>query len=136
MNEFRGSDQRKYKRVRLGLSLVYRQDSSLNVSLRGSGEEHKATMFDLSEGGLAIISNVQIPVSTLLWTRFTLSKTEDKGVSYYGSMELLGEVRYCIAMDNDEYRLGIAFVNIKDKTMADIANFVVTVEGNPEVKSR
>jgi len=130
------NEQRKYKRVRLGLSLVYRPDTSLNVSLRGSGEEHKAKMFDLSEGGLAIISDVQIPVSTLLWTKFTLSKTEDKGVSYYGSMELLGEVRYCIPAGKDEYRLGIAFVNIKDKTRADIANFVITVDGNPDVKTK
>lgn len=136
MNKFDGSEKRKHKRVRLGLSLVYRQDSALNVSLRGSGEEHKAKMFDLSEGGLAIISDVDIPVATLLWTRFTLSKAEEKGVSYYGSMELLGEVRYCVPVGDKEYRLGIAFVNIKDKTKADIANFVVTVEGNPDIKSQ
>jgi len=136
MNEFGGSEKRKYKRVRLGLSLVYRQDSALNVSLRGSGEEHKAKMFDLSEGGLAIISDVAIPNATLLWTRFTLSKAEERGVSYYGSMDLLGEVRYCVPIDNNKYRLGIAFVNIKDKTKADIANFVITIEGNPEVKNK
>ncbi len=128
MSKYSGTDRRKFKRVELGLTLIYRKDAPLDVNVSGSGIESRAKMLDLCEGGLSIATDVNIPVSTVLWIKFTLSRVENKGVNYYGNMELLGEVRYCTAVGENNYRVGISFVDMKDKLKVDIANFVISVE--------
>ncbi len=128
MSKYSGAERRKFKRVELGLTLIYRKDAPLDVNVRSSDIESRAKMLDLCEGGLSIVTDVNIPVSTVLWVKFTLSKVENKGVNYYGNMELLGEVRYCTAVGENNYRVGIAFVNMNDKVKVDVANFVISVE--------
>ncbi len=128
MENYSGQERRRFKRVKLGVSLVYRKDAPMDVNVRSSNIESKAKMLDLGEGGLAILTDVNIPVSTVLWVKFTLSKAENKSVSYYGNMELLGEVRYSVPVEGNNYRLGISFVNIKEKLKVDITNFMISVE--------
>ncbi len=130
MSKYLGSERRKFKRVELGLTLIYRKDAPLEVNVRSSDMESRAKMLDLGEGGLSILTGVNIPLSTVLWIKFTLSKIENKSVSYYGNMELLGEVRYCTAVGDNNYRVGISFINVKNNVKVDIANFVISVEEN------
>lgn len=130
MSKYSGKERRKFKRVELGLTLIYRKDAPLEVNIRSSDMESRAKMLDLGEGGLSILTDVNIPLSTVLWIKFTLSKIENKSVSYYGNMELLGEVRYCTAVGDNNYRVGISFINVRDNLKVDIANFVISVEEN------
>lgn len=132
MENYSGQERRRFKRVKLGVSLIYRKDAPMDVNVRSSNIDSRAKMLDLGEGGLAILTDVNIPVATVLWVKFTLSKAENKSVSYYGNMELLGEVRYSVPEEGNTYRVGISFVNIKDKLKVDITNFLISVEDNSD----
>lgn len=128
MNKYPDTERRKFKRVKLGITLIYRKDTPLDVKVRSSDMDSRAKMIDLGEGGVSILTDVNIPAATILWIKFTLSKVENKSVSYYGNMELLGKVSYCTPVENNNYRVGIAFIDVKDKLKVDIANFMISVE--------
>jgi c-di-GMP-binding flagellar brake protein YcgR len=84
-----------------------------------------ALMMDLSEGGMAITTDYEIPSGTLLYIYFTLInpfRNEDDRVT---KMELLGEVRSCSILDNHKQRrLGICFTQMKEDDKKAVADFV------------
>lgn len=123
-----GVEKRKYKRVRVGVTVVYRKNEVPNVHIRDDKGENDALMVDIGEGGMAIVTKISVPVETELWVRLTLAQTEGKSVGFYGNMELLGKVSSNIAFGKDAYRLGIAFLNVEERIRANIANFVNLLE--------
>ncbi len=119
-----GKERRKFGRVQVSLSIVYRKDESPEVRIRSGDKEASASMIDISEGGIGIISELQVASRTNLWIRFTLSKAEQKGISFFGTVEVLGEVCYCEQISEFAYRMGISFVKVDERSRKDIANFV------------
>ncbi|MDD5255675.1 MAG: PilZ domain-containing protein [Candidatus Omnitrophica bacterium] len=131
---FQGSDRRRFKRARVSLTVVYRVNEPLSARMLTSDKEVQATVVDLSEGGMAAITNYPITSGTVLLIRFTLFKVDKDDVSFYGPVEITGEVRYNILLDKDQYRLGIEFIKIDDQDRREIASFVNTamnISNNP-----
>lgn len=124
-DSYAGSDRRRTKRVRVSLSVIYRINEPLTVRLLTANREIKATILDLSESGMAILTDYDIPEKTELLMRFTLFKVEKDDVSFYGPVEITGEVRYS-ARQNGECRLGINFIKIEEEDRKEIANFAST----------
>jgi c-di-GMP-binding flagellar brake protein YcgR len=120
------NDRRKFRRVRINLTIIYRVDEPLSARLVVGGKEIEAAMVDLSEGGMSILTNYNLPASTNILIRFTLFKVDKRDVSFYGPVEIKGEVRYCSALSKNEYRLGICFTKIEEKDKLEIRNFVET----------
>jgi hypothetical protein len=52
-------------------------------------------------------------------------------VSFYGPMDIAGEVRYNMALGGNEFRLGISFKKIKGQDKTEIANFLKTKGSMP-----
>jgi c-di-GMP-binding flagellar brake protein YcgR len=117
-------DKRKSKRLRVNLSLTYRIDKPLSMRMMISNREIRATMLDLSEGGLSVLTDYNIPPLSVLFIKFTLFKIEEEDVSFYGPMEIVGEVLYNIPLGGNEYRLGIRFKLISKADKAEIINFI------------
>ena len=130
MSEYSGVEKRKYKRVKVGVTVIYRKNEVPNVRIRDDKGENDALMVDISQGGMAIITEVNVLVGIELWIRFTLSEMEGRSMGFYGNMELLGEVRSNTPLGKDSYRLGIAFSNVGDKNRVNIVNFVKAVESH------
>ncbi len=120
--DYSGAERRRGKRVRVSLSVTYRINEPLAVRLLTANKEIKATMLDLSKSGMAIFTDYEIPLNTVLMIRFTLFKVEKDDVSFYGPVEIIGEVKYCVK-EVDECRLGIQFISISDKDKQEIDNF-------------
>ncbi|MFA6217576.1 MAG: PilZ domain-containing protein [Candidatus Omnitrophota bacterium] len=125
---FTGKDRRRHKRVKLSLTVVYRTKEPLEVRLKNEEREFQASLSDISEGGTCIITDVNIAVGTILWIRFTLAHVEQVKVNFFGTIEMLGEVRYNNPIKKNLYRLGISFTNVKDSFKHEIANFVDMVD--------
>lgn len=123
---YQGDERRRFRRARVSLTVVYRVNEPLSARMLTSDKEVKATIVDLSEGGMAVITNYPITAGTVLLIRFTLFKVDKDDVSFYGPVEITGEVRYNILLDKDQYRLGIAFVKIEEQDRREIASFVNT----------
>ncbi|MFA6216626.1 MAG: PilZ domain-containing protein [Candidatus Omnitrophota bacterium] len=121
-SDYSGSERRRGKRVRVSLSVIYRINEPLAVRLLTANKEIKATMIDLSKSGMAIFTDYEIPVNTVLMIRFTLFKVEKDDVSFYGPVEITGEIKYCVK-EVDECRLGVQFISISDKDKQEIENF-------------
>jgi hypothetical protein len=119
-----GSEQRRFKRMKINLSVVFRLARPAAIRLLVGNKEVRATMLDLSEGGLSVLTNYDIPKSTSLLIKFTLFKVENDDVSFYGPMEIIGEVRYNMPLGGNEYRLGIYYKKIKSQDKIEIANFL------------
>jgi c-di-GMP-binding flagellar brake protein YcgR len=121
-NSYAGADRRKNKRVRVSLSVIYRVNEPVTVRLLTANKEIKAIMLDLSPEGMSISTDYEIPVATILVMRFSLFKVEKEDVSFYGPVEITGEVKYNNKEDG-QMRLGIEFVKIDEEDKRQIANF-------------
>ena len=128
MSHYSGVERRKYRRVKVGLTVVYRKNQAPNVRIRDDKGENDAVMVDIGEGGMAILTTVNVLVGTELLIRFSLFEAVDKKGGFYGDFELLGKVSSNITVDKGSYRLGIAFFNVDDRIKGDIANFVNIIE--------
>jgi c-di-GMP-binding flagellar brake protein YcgR len=117
-------ERREYKRLHVNLAIVFRVDKSSKVRMNIEGKDIHATMIDLGEVGLSILSNYDIPEQAVLLMQFTLFRVEEDDVSFYGPMEILGEVKYRKSLSNSEYRLGIVFTKIEKDDKEEIARFV------------
>ncbi len=125
---YSGTERRRFRRVRVGVTVIYRKEDPPDVRIRTAQGERSGSMVDISVGGMAIVTDVEVPNAEHLRIRFTLSEIEDKSVNFYGDVELLGQVRSCVPCEGKMFRVGIAFVNIDERNRFDIANFVNAVE--------
>jgi c-di-GMP-binding flagellar brake protein YcgR len=124
-NQYQGQEKRQSRRLLIRLAMLYRVDKPLFVRMQVGNKEVLATTIDLSEGGIAISSNYDIPVKTVLLIKFTLYRINFDGkVKSYGPMEIIGEVRYNTALDKKRYRLGICFTKLNEKDKSEIRDFV------------
>lgn len=121
-NGFSGVERRRAKRVRVSLSVIYRVNEPLTVRLLTANQEIKASILDLGEGGMAIMTDYDIPLQTVLIMRFTLFKIDKDDVSFYGPVEITGEVRYN-TKEGGQSRLGVKFIKIEEDDKREIANF-------------
>jgi c-di-GMP-binding flagellar brake protein YcgR len=120
-------ESRKFKRIRVNLAVVYRVDRPAKARLIVGTKELRATMVDLSEAGISFLTECSIPIGSLLVMKFTLFNLEKDDVSFYGPMEILGEVRYSMLLGASEYRLGILFKRIEAQDKQEISNFLKRV---------
>ena len=123
----KGSERRKHRRLKVSFIIIYQINKPAHVLMLIGGREIDALMLDLSEVGMAILTNYSVPIKTSLLIKFTFINVdavlEDERVR---SMEITGEVRNSSPEGRDEYRLGISFIKIAEKDKAAIANFVKT----------
>lgn len=130
---YRGDDRRKFRRIRVNLNVIYHRSGAFEVSVRNLDRENLAVMLDISEGGIAIITDLQIPVNTVIMVKF-LFNSNGKVVSldFYGRIEVLGQVRYSSFVKKDVYRIGIAFIKLDETNRNKIHKFITICE-NPTV---
>ena len=119
-----GMDKRKSKRVSARFTIIYDVYKPLSASMRIGGKEVDALMLDLSSSGMAICTNYDIPVSTVLRMKFTLINRKAELESQVQTIELMGEVRYNVLWGNNEHRLGIMFTQIKEEDKKSIEDYV------------
>jgi c-di-GMP-binding flagellar brake protein YcgR len=118
-------ERRQFQRINVNFIVTFQVDKPPQVRMSIGGLEVDALMVDLSEGGMALSTDYEIPAGTLLYVYFTLInplRTEDDRVT---KMELLGEVRSCTASDNQkQHRVGILFTKTKESDRRAIADFI------------
>ena len=112
-NAYPGDERRKNKRLRMNCMVIYRLNEPPTTHFVMRGEDIEAKMIDISQGGMAMVTNYDIPVTTVLSMRFTLLKVNKEAVTFTGPMEVTGEVKSNVYLEKDEHRLGIYFTKVK-----------------------
>jgi hypothetical protein len=108
-----GPERRQSKRERMNCTVIYRTDRSLDARFSLHGQDIYAKMIDISSNGMAMITDKNIPISTVLSMRFTLLKVKDELVKFSTPMEITGEVRSNTLLTDQKRRLGIYFTKMR-----------------------
>lgn len=127
-NQYQGKERRKYRRFKADLTVFYRPDQPIDAHLRTLERDTHATMVDIGEGGMCIVTDMELTVKTNLHIRFALVDTQEESTSFYGAIEVLGEVRYCNKLGSNSYRIGISFEKMDKINRLEIAHFLEILE--------
>lgn len=110
---YSGAERRTSKRMRVNCTVIYRTNQPVDARFALHGEDIHAKMLDISQTGMAIITERDIPIFTVLAMRFTLLKVDEKLVKFSGPMDITGEVRSNTVLADNKHRLGIYFTKMK-----------------------
>jgi hypothetical protein len=113
VDSLNGSERRQSKRLRMNCTVIYRVNEPVTARFMMSGKDIQAKMLDISQNGMAMETDYDIPQSTVLSMRFTLLKVKPDVVNFAGPMEIIGEVRSSTPQDNHSHRLGIYFTKMR-----------------------
>lgn len=112
-NAYSSIDRRNYKRVKMNCTVIYRINEPPVTHFVMKGKDIDAKMVDISQGGMAMVTSLDIPVSTVLSMRFALLNVDKEIVKFSGPLEVTGEVKSSAPVEKNEHRLGIYFTKMK-----------------------
>ena len=110
---FQGAERRQSKRLRMNCTVIYRVNEPVTARFMMAGRDIQAKMLNISQNGMAMVTDYDIPQSTVLAMRFTLLKVKPDMVNFSGPMEIIGEVRSNVSEENNSHRLGIYFTKMR-----------------------
>jgi hypothetical protein len=121
----RKNEKRKFKRIPVNFDLLYKVQLPTAVSLKMGNIERPAIAQDISEGGLGLLTNFDIPPEALLKVKFSIADRNASGRKKTQNFELDVQVCYCLRAKN-AYRLGVSFLNIVLSDRLFISNYIKT----------
>jgi len=92
METYPGMERRIQRRARMNCTIIYILNEPVSARFIMDGEDIEAKMLDLSKGGLAMVTDHNIPISTRLSKRFILFKVNRDVMNFSGPVEITGEV--------------------------------------------
>ena len=113
METYPGMERRTQRRVRMNCTIIYRLNEPVSARFIMDGEDIEAKMLDLSKGGLAMVTDHDIPIATRLSMRFTLFRVNKEVMNFSGPVEVTGEVRSNVPLESNAHRLGINFTKVR-----------------------
>jgi len=123
-NQYFKVERRKSKRLKVDFSFFYRINKPWYVFLLISGKEVEAMALDLSSGGIAISTNYNINVATVLSMKImTYKQDEENNFKFYKTINAQGRVCSNILEDTDRYRIGISFTEIDAEEKEELLLF-------------
>lgn len=118
-------ERRKYPRIDLNLNIYYRIRNPRSIVILLGDEEVEAASLNLSEGGIALVTECNIPVGTLISMKLALANdTRYRRFSPYGPMEMSGQVRSNTLLPQAKNRLGVYFMEMETRDRHTLRNFV------------
>lgn len=122
--KYSNAERRDFDRLKVDFSIIYQIDKPWYVRVLIGGEEVEATALDLSEGGMAISVNCDIPVSTALLIKIMIYKVDkENNFKFYKTIEIQGEVRSNVFLNTTMYRIGISFTKIDEEEKKELIDF-------------
>lgn len=119
-------NRRKSERMDVAFTLTYNLEKShtLRISL-GLVDSIETVMINLSDLGMAIMTNYDIPAGAQLYIKFDLINMHLSGDERWRSMKITGEAVSNLLLSGENRRIGIRFDKISEEDKAAIRNFVI-----------
>ena len=119
------AEKRKFKRADASFPVMYSIQSPFQLRLEIGKQEIDGIADDLSQGGLSLLTNYDIPAGAVILIKFRLlSKSGPSHEERSRKFELEGEARHSSFSKENGYRVGIRFVNISQDDRYFIAGCV------------
>lgn len=113
-------EKRSFVRIRANFTLIYEVEQPPEVKLMIGDEPVAATMLDLSEGGIGILTAYEIPKGTILSIKFTLIVSGEA----LSPVFCQGEVCYLLPFADGQFRLGVRFLLLQESGRRSLAQFI------------
>lgn len=115
----------------MNLCVNYRVIKPFELRMKMGDREIEAVMIDISAGGMALMTDYDIPASTVLHLKFSLFKIDkaNGAAVFYKPFEIKGHVRSTMATEKG-HRLGICFVRHDAETSQDVREIARTITLN------
>ncbi len=119
-------DKRRFKRIPDSFFILYRVKFPFTVHIRIGAKECNAVATDISEEGIGLLTNYDIPANSLLHLQFNiLNNSATLKEEEFHAFDLEGEVRYVLT-GSEGFRLGIHFMKIENPDRDFIARYIET----------
>ena len=104
------TERRKFKRLRVSLSVLYRVMWPWAVLEQTQGQELEGQTLDLNEQGMALLSQRAFPLETKLFLKVIIFESNHIGEADFHEVAILyGQVRSSVLQADGKYRLGLWF---------------------------
>ncbi len=115
-------EKRRFLREQAAFQLVYSIKAPLSAINEFGSAEHNATASNLSEEGLRLFTDFELPIGAVLLLKFRLMKSTGALTEEHSrKMELEAEVRYSShAVVKAAFFVGIHFMHLSDSDRAFI----------------
>ena len=115
----------------MNLCVIYRVVRPPELRVKFGDREIEANMLDISAGGMALITEHNIPATSVLHIKFSLFKIDKNNGSavFYRPYEIKGHVRSNIKIEKG-HRLGICFIRHDGEVSQDMREIAKTVTLN------
>ena len=122
--DYTGVDRRKFRRVAVSFVVFYKVNYPLVVRVKIGDKEINALAADISEEGIAVLTDHELPPATNVSVKFIMSNDKATNIDdQRKSISVHGELRYNLKIDKG-YRMGIKFLDLAEDDRRFIANFV------------
>jgi c-di-GMP-binding flagellar brake protein YcgR len=126
-------ERRKFDRLKVDFSIIYQVNKPWYLRVLIGGKEVEATALDVGAGGLAVSTNYDIPVSTVLAiTIMIYNVVSGNNFKFYKTILAQGKVCSNVAQDKGVHRIGINFLEIDPEGKKELLDFArIKKDQNP-----
>ena len=125
-----GPERRSFERITASVDITRGVNNLLEINMLIEDNPVKAKILDLSQAGMAVETDFQIPLSTVILMNLVLRNVDDDKNESAKTMQITGEVRYCILSSGSRMRLGINFTRVSKEDRNLIDAFVKQIKKN------
>ena len=126
--EYAGTERRKSTRLEVSFTVTYKIHRPPDIVMMVGGQEVYAVMFDLSKEGMAIVTEYEIPIKTVLFIKFTLINLKADDEERTRNMEIMGIVKHMRPYEKKDFRMGISFTEIGQEDKKFLDTFTKDIE--------
>ncbi|MFH1876017.1 MAG: PilZ domain-containing protein [Candidatus Omnitrophota bacterium] len=123
-----GRERRKFERTPVSFLVYYKINSPLVIKIQVGDKMINALAADISEGGMAIVTDYELPPVTSITVKFFMMNDKAHSADYKSrTIAVRGEVRYnIITKERKEYKIGVRFLDLSDDDWNFIREFTVS----------
>jgi len=124
-SQYKGPERRKSPRTRTNFPVLYDIDPKLKVRLTIKRKILNAIAKNISEGGMAILTNIDLPVDASVHVNLTLCNMKEADLSKRVRRIKVGcRTRYSSSVPDGAYIVGLQFLDLSGKDRRFIANYI------------
>ena len=119
------TERRKFKRMRIGLGVVFRIVEPQSVRDFLGEEDFESQTLNISESGAAVIFDSYVPIGTRLFVKIVLFEADPMGsVKFFEPLQLVARVCSSFIQSDYQYRLGLSFYELDEKQKEILSDIV------------
>jgi len=134
-NTDNGGEKRRFNRLKVNITVNYQVRKPIHVRMIVGEEDVEAVTLDLSEGGMAILTTYDLPITTLISMEFMVHEEDNSSsFKFYRSIFVQGEIKSNVLMGNNKHRIGISFQKMEEEDRLEISRFVQLGINYPKIE--